>query len=96
MSFVDNDPPKHYSIGELSGKGGHLSIYDIKDQKKHKYVVALNMDEIRVLVKHREKYFSTIFTNSKKEYLAALEIQKRARQYLEESRSKTEEGSIGL
>ena len=96
MSYVDNDPPKHYSIGELSGKGGHLSIYDIKDQKKHKYVVALNMDEIRVLVKHREKYFSTIFTNSKKEYLAALEIQKRAREYIELEKSKADDNSFGL
>ena len=87
MSYIDNDPPKQHSIGELFNDD-NLSIYDVaKGKRKHKYVVALNMEEIRVLVSHGEKYFFTVNTNSKKEYLAALEIQKRARQYLEETSS---------
>ena len=83
MSHVDQDPPKHYSVGELTNKSGHLSIYDIKGQKKHKYCVALNMDEIRALIIMYGKVpFTTIFTNSKKTYKKALEIQAIARQYV--------------
>ncbi len=96
MSFIDNDPPRHHSIGELA-YGDNMSIYSVaKKQGKYKYVVALNMDEIKALVLHGEKYFHTVCTNSKKEYLAALEVQKRARQYIEEAKSKTDDYSVGL
>ena len=95
MSYVDNDPPKHYSVGELQN-GEIASVYSVaKGKRKHKYVVALNLDEKKALILHGEKYFSTISTNSKKEYLAALEVQKRARQYIEEAKSE-EENSFGL
>lgn len=96
MSFVDEDPPKHYSVGELTSKSGHLSIYDIKEQRKHKFCVALNMDEIRVLaVKEGKVPFTSIFTSSKKTYKQALEVQARARQYLLE-KSKTDDSSHNL
>ena len=96
MSFIDNDPPKHYSIGELAN-GENISIYSVaKGRSKYKYVVALNMDEIKALVLHGEKYFHSVCTNSKKEYLAALEVQIRARQYMEEAKFKTDDNSVGL
>ena len=96
MSFVDNDPPRHHSISELTNNE-ITSVYSVaKGQSKHKYVVALNMDEIKALVLHGEKYFHSVCTNSKKEYMAALELQKRARQYIEEAKSKTEDNSVGL
>ena len=95
MSFIDNDPPRRHSIDELT-KGENVSIYSVaKGNGKYKYVVALNMDEIKALVLHGEKYFQSVSTNSKKEYLQALEIQKRARKYLEETKSK-EDNSFGL
>jgi len=95
MSYVDNDPPKHNSIGELTNND-NLSIYDVaKGKGKYKYVIALNMDEIKALVLHGEKYFFTVSTNSKNEYLSALEVRNRARQYLEEAKLK-EESSFGL
>ena len=43
-----------------------------------------------------EKYFFNIKTNSKKEYNAALEIQKRARKYIEEAKTKTEDDTHTL
>ena len=96
MSFVDNDPPRHHSIGELAN-GENISIYSVvKGRGKYKYVVALNMDEIKALVLHGEKYFHSVSTNSKKEYMAALEVQKRARQYIEEAKSNTDDNSVGL
>ena len=96
MSFADNDPPRHHSISELTNNE-ITSIYSVaKGRGKYKYVVALNMDEIKALVLHGEKYFHSVSTNSKKEYLAALEIQKRARQYIEEAKSKTHDNSASL
>ena len=96
MSFIDNDPPKQYGIGELTN-GNNATIYSVaKKQGKYKYVVALNMDEIKALVLHGEKYFFTVRTNSKKEYLAALDVQKRAREYIEKSKSETEDNSLVL
>ena len=96
MSYIDNEPPKHRSIGELTN-GENISIYSVsKGSRKYKYVVALNMDEIKALVLKGEKYFHSVSTNSKKEYMAALEVQKRARQYIEEAKSTIDDNSVGL
>ena len=96
MSFIDNDPPRQHSVAELTN-GEISSVYSVaKRRGKFKYVVALNMDEIKALVLHGEKYFHSVSTNSKKEYLTALEVQKRAREYLEEEKSKSEDNLLGL
>lgn len=96
MSYIDNDPPKHYNIGELTNNDS-ISIYSIaKGKRRYKYVVALNLEEKRALILHGEKPFSDIRTNSKKEYLAALEIQRRAREYIELEKSKADDNSFGL
>ena len=52
MSFVDNDPPKHYNIKELT-KGEISSVYSVaKSKRKHKYVVILNLEEKKALILH--------------------------------------------
>lgn len=96
MSFVDNDPPKHLSVGELTNNES-ISIYSItKGEKRHKYVVAFDMDEISALIKHEGKMPSTVYTNSKKEYKEALEKQNRARKYIEDDKLKSEDNSHSL
>ena len=95
MSFVDNDPPKHLDIGSLHREES-VNIYKSGSKKSYKYHVWLSLDEIKVLIAHGEKYFFNIKTNSKKEYNAALEIQKRARKYIEEAKTKTEDDTHTL
>ena len=93
MSFVDNDPPKHLDICSLHCEE-RVDIYKSGSKKSYKYHVWLSLDEIRVLIAHGEKYFFRIRTNSKKEYNDALEIQNRARKYLEETKTKDDSHTL--
>ena len=48
----------------------------------------LTLDEVRALIAHKEKFFFSIKTNSKKQYQAALKIQEKAQKYIEEDKAK--------
>ena len=88
MSFVDNDPPKELDVGSLTSDES-INIYSAgQNNKKYKYVVFLTLDEVRALIAHKEKFFFSIKTNSKKQYQAALKIQEKAQKYIEEDKAK--------
>ena len=82
MSFIDNSPPKHLDIGSLVS-GENTTIYNSKQSKnKYKYNLYFSIDEVRALAKLGEKPVFSIHTNSRAAYEKALEMQKRANQYL--------------
>ena len=85
MSFFDNDPPKHLDVGSLTREDS-VNVYKAGSGKPVKYFLSLSLEEVGALVAHGETPFFRISTNSKKEYKKALEIQNRARRYIEEDK----------
>ncbi|MBE7074693.1 MAG: hypothetical protein E7376_01775 [Clostridiales bacterium] len=92
MSFIDNDPPKDLDVGSIINNEG-VNIYDAgKDKWKTKYNLALSLDEVRALLAHGERAFFSFHTNSKKKYEEALKTQERAKKYIEDDKTKKEDG----
>lgn len=94
MSFVDNDPPKHTSIGDLRHPE-RLSIYNVGNNRRgliHRLIYphfnAYNMQELRSIILMKEKPITGYLT--RKRYKMLLAQRERIEKFLEQEKLEKE------
>lgn len=90
MSFIDNDPPKHTSIGDLRHPE-RLSIHNVGSNRRglisrliEPYFVAYTCEQLRAVILMHEKPIQGHM--SRKEYKKHLEQVERINQFLEQEK----------